>query len=77
MSGSLSPNAKSTDRDKLYGTRLSTVLLVGRDGHILFIERDVWKLNDEGEPIRGSPREEARVFRFSLDIAEQEGAQAI
>ena len=50
----------------MYGTRLSTVLLVRRDGHVLFIERDIWRLDNEGNVVRGDPRE-SRVFRFWLD----------
>ena len=29
---------------EVYATRLSTVLLVRRDGRVLFVERDIWKL---------------------------------
>lgn len=51
-----------------YGTRVSTVVLVGRDGRVLFVERDIWKLQD-GVPIEGDPRED-RVHRFiCLDTA--------
>ncbi|EJC98954.1 uncharacterized protein FOMMEDRAFT_95305, partial [Fomitiporia mediterranea MF3/22] len=66
MSGSLSPDARPADGHNFYGTRLSTVLLVRRDGRVLFIERDVWRLDDEGNAVRGDPRKE-RVFRFRLD----------
>lgn len=49
-----------------YATRLSTVVLIRRDGQVLFIERDVWKLVD-GKMTTGQPSED-RVFRFSLDL---------
>ncbi|KAF8886225.1 NRDE protein-domain-containing protein [Gymnopilus junonius] len=49
-----------------YGTRLSTVLLVKRNGDVLFIERDIWKLVD-GAPARADPSSERR-FEFKLDI---------
>lgn len=65
LSGSLSPNAEPDGKDT-YGTRVSQVLLVRRDGQVLFIERDFWKLDSEGNVIRGDPRE-ARVFRFQVD----------
>ena len=48
-----------------YGTRLSTVILVGRDGRTLFIERDIWTLDDENKVTRGDAKKE-RVFRFHL-----------
>ncbi|ESK85415.1 ser thr-rich protein t10 in dgcr region [Moniliophthora roreri MCA 2997] len=50
-----------------YGTRLSTVLLIRRDGQATFIERDIWKLVD-GKVTKmdvDSPSE--RTFRFTLE----------
>lgn len=49
-----------------YGTRLSTVLLVRRDGAVLFIERDVWKLVD-GKAVKLEPPTERR-FRFNINV---------
>ncbi|KDR83037.1 hypothetical protein GALMADRAFT_238805 [Galerina marginata CBS 339.88] len=49
-----------------YGTRLSTVLLVKKNGDVLFIERDIWELVD-GAPVKVDPTTERR-FRFKLDI---------
>lgn len=49
-----------------YGTTLSTVLLVKRgvEGEVLFIERDVWMLPEEGgKPTKDHGRPD-RVFRF-------------
>ena len=66
LSGSLSPDAEPDGTYSIYGTRVSQVLLVRRDGQVLFIERDYWKLDREGNVIRGDPRE-ARVFRFQID----------
>lgn len=65
MSASLSPDAEPVNRHDLYGTRLSTILLVKRDGSVLFIERDLWKIDAGGEAIRGDIQE-ARSFRFTL-----------
>jgi len=47
-----------------YGTRLSTVILVKRNGDVLFIERDRWKLVD-GKPVL-SDLSSQREFRFKL-----------
>jgi len=48
-----------------YGTRLSTVLFIRRDGQVLFIERDLWR-TDGGKLTKGDPSMQ-RVFRFRLD----------
>ncbi|KAK7681627.1 hypothetical protein QCA50_015361 [Cerrena zonata] len=48
-----------------YGTRLSTVILVGRDGRTLFIERDIWTLDAENKLTRGDAKHQ-RAFRFHL-----------
>ena len=50
-----------------YGTRLSTVVLVRRDGNVLFVERDVWNMNLQGQVIKGVPGDD-RSFRFQLDV---------
>ncbi|OJT09950.1 hypothetical protein TRAPUB_13587 [Trametes pubescens] len=49
-----------------YGTRLSTVILIRRDGTALFIERDVWTRSDDGRVARGDPGHD-RVFRFQIE----------
>lgn len=54
------------EADKVYGTRLSTVILVRRDGSVLFIERDVWKSMD-GQVTKTDPPSE-RVYRFHLEL---------
>ena len=69
MSGSLEPNAKGEDWHEKYGTRLSSVLLVRRDGRVLFVERDIWKFeeaNGEHRVSRGDPRRD-RVFTFKIE----------
>ncbi|KAL1744983.1 NRDE protein-domain-containing protein [Schizophyllum fasciatum] len=48
-----------------YGTRLSTVLLVRKDGEALFVERDIWMLQD-GKAVKADPSSQ-RVHRFTLD----------
>lgn len=51
----------------MYGTRLSTVILVRRDGSALFVERDIWTLNEEGHAVKAD-RTSQRTFRFRLGI---------
>ncbi|PCH39817.1 DUF833-domain-containing protein [Wolfiporia cocos MD-104 SS10] len=51
---------------EFYGTRLSTIILMHRDGNVLFIERDIWMSSSDG----GVPKTDAkseRVFRFCID----------
>ncbi|RDB14538.1 Transport and Golgi organization 2 [Hypsizygus marmoreus] len=47
-----------------YGTRLSTILLIKKNGDALFIERDIWKLVN-GKVVRADPQSQ-RVFRFQV-----------
>ncbi|KAF8626003.1 hypothetical protein AX17_006726 [Amanita inopinata Kibby_2008] len=49
-----------------YGTRLSTVLLIRRDGELHFVERDIWQLVDG--KVSMAPPSSSRVFHFKLDI---------
>lgn len=52
-----------------YATRLSTVILIRRDGSALFIERDIWKLDEAGELTTADfddPSE--RAFRLQVPI---------
>jgi len=51
-------------RPHVYATRLSTVLLIRKDGGVLLIERDAWKLVDEKVTKAEPPSE--RIFRFQL-----------
>ncbi|KAF9015772.1 hypothetical protein BDZ89DRAFT_1118400 [Hymenopellis radicata] len=54
--------------DKAYGTRLSTVILIRRDGSVLFIERDLWKSVDgRVTKLKMDPLSE-RVYRFQLEL---------
>jgi len=50
-----------------YATRLSTVILIRRDGQVVFIERDVWGLDKDGKATRRAPTSE-RVHRFQLQL---------
>lgn len=50
----------------IYGTRLSTVILVRRDGSATFIERDIWKLDSDGKPVKGDSVKGDRVHTFKL-----------
>lgn len=56
---------KSDEKDWMYATRLSTVVLIRKDGSVLFIERDIFQSVD-GQVKRPDPPTQ-RVFRFSLD----------
>ena len=52
-----------------YATRLSTVILIRRDGSALFIERDIWELDEAGELTTADfddPSE--RAFRLQVPI---------
>jgi len=51
-----------------YATRVSTLLLVKRDGAVTFVERLVCKLDEKGQPIRCGTDED-RVTKFNLDIS--------
>lgn len=48
-----------------YGTRLSTVILIRRDGSVVFIERDIWALDGRGGVVRRDFGHD-RVFRFQI-----------
>jgi len=56
----------SASADGYYGTRLSTVLLIRKDGQVFFVERDVWKMVD-GKVTEGSSSSD-RIYRFQIDI---------
>ncbi|KAG7087931.1 hypothetical protein E1B28_011977 [Marasmius oreades] len=73
------PATWGSGRAEYYGTRLSTVLLIRRDGQVTFIERDIWKLvdgkvtrwggnigNSNNKSPTNTPSE--RTFRFQLDL---------
>ncbi|KAG6813017.1 hypothetical protein H0H92_014755 [Tricholoma furcatifolium] len=47
-----------------YGTRLSTILLIKKNGEALFIERDMWRL--EGGQVAKANPESQRIFRFQV-----------
>ena len=52
-----------------YGTRLSTVVLVKRNGEVVLTERDRWELTAQARPILADPSSQ-RVFRFKLESSE-------
>ena len=58
--------SSSTSAAGYYGTRLSTVLLIRKDGQVFFVERDVWKMVD-GKVTKGSSSSD-RIYRFQIDI---------
>jgi hypothetical protein len=53
-----------------YGTRLSTVILVRRDGQVLFVEREPWILSESGELQKQDPAEE-HVFRVHISLQDK------
>jgi len=48
-----------------YGTRLSTVLLIRKNGEAVFIERDIWQLVDD-EVVKANPASQ-RTFNFRVE----------
>ena len=78
MTSSLDPNAHALARPcgpsedtivppqgEVYATRLSTVVLVRRDGSVLFIERDIWTLDGENKVTKADAKKQ-RTFRLRL-----------
>ncbi|KZT23397.1 DUF833-domain-containing protein [Neolentinus lepideus HHB14362 ss-1] len=61
------PTSGSANRaaPEFYGTRLSTVVLIRRNGDVLFIERDIWKVGADGSPCKADPSTQ-RTFRFAI-----------
>ena len=55
------------DPPSLYGTRLSTVILIKRTGQTLFMERDMWQVDGDDQLTKTDPPSE-RVHRFQLPI---------
>ncbi|KAF9644070.1 DUF833-domain-containing protein [Thelephora ganbajun] len=51
-----------------YGTMLSTVILVKRNGEALFVERNIWGHGPDDIPAKSTDRSTDRVFRFKLAI---------
>ncbi|KAG8725407.1 hypothetical protein FRC11_001832 [Ceratobasidium sp. 423] len=62
------PALGSEDRMDYYGTRLTSVLIVRRDGQVIFVERDVWVQKKEaGEPEKSLDTGSRRRFEFQLE----------
>ncbi|KAH9851751.1 DUF833-domain-containing protein [Lenzites betulinus] len=60
------PQSPDAGPANYYGTRLSTVILIRRDGRALFVERDIWTLDDARRAaVQGEPGRD-RVFRFQI-----------
>ncbi|KAH9841689.1 DUF833-domain-containing protein [Rhodofomes roseus] len=58
---------QSSDRKEYYGTRLSTVLLVRKDGGVCLVERDAWMLDPHGDVVEADAKGQ-RVFHFQIDL---------
>jgi len=54
----------SMEAYELCATRVSTVVLIRHDGRVVFIERDIWKL-DGDRAVPGDPADD-RKFEFSI-----------
>ncbi|GAB1520967.1 hypothetical protein RhiTH_004056 [Rhizoctonia solani] len=66
-SADAAPALSSENRKDYYGTRLTSVILVRRDGRATFVERDVWvQQSDIGEPVKCSGSGSQRRFDFDL-----------
>ncbi|KAG8707383.1 hypothetical protein FRC11_007477 [Ceratobasidium sp. 423] len=61
------PALGSEDRTDYYGTRLTSVLLVRRDGRVTFVERDVWVQKETGDPEKSLDSSSQRRFDFQLE----------
>jgi hypothetical protein len=48
---------------------ISTVILIKRNGEVLFVERDIWGPGPDDIPVRSTDRSTDRVFRFKLAIS--------
>ncbi|PVF97677.1 hypothetical protein CPB86DRAFT_785632 [Serendipita vermifera] len=44
-----------------YGTRTASIILVRKDGFVLYRERDVWILDSEGKPQLGDPKNDRQL----------------
>ena len=62
----LNENSTTDGPPNLYGTRLAQVILVRRDGRVMYIERDIWALDGAGAAVRASAKENTRSFIFRL-----------
>ncbi|CEL60425.1 Ser/Thr-rich protein T10 in DGCR region OS=Mus musculus GN=T10 PE=2 SV=1 [Rhizoctonia solani AG-1 IB] len=62
------PALNVENRKDYYGTRLTSIILVHRNGRVTFVERDVWVQKDgAGEPEKCSDTESQRRFDFQLE----------
>ncbi|KAJ4481898.1 NRDE protein-domain-containing protein [Lentinula aciculospora] len=62
----VAPIPITQENTKFYGTRLSTVVLIRRNGQVTFIERDIWK--EVKGKVERMPASLERKFHFKLDI---------
>ncbi|EIW74653.1 DUF833-domain-containing protein [Coniophora puteana RWD-64-598 SS2] len=50
-----------------YGTRLATVILVRRDGRVLFLEKDRWQTGEDGAPRLATSSPRRHEFKLELN----------
>lgn len=59
---------QGTSSSRYYATRLATVILVRRNGVVVFVERDVWFTNDNAERVLGEPGKAKYDRRYTFQI---------
>ncbi|ODO07557.1 hypothetical protein L198_01136 [Cryptococcus wingfieldii CBS 7118] len=58
-------SASSSSQGRWKGTRTATVILVHDNGKVVYVERDIWELGENGDPQKGNGE---RRFEFSGDV---------
>lgn len=59
---------QGTISSRYYATRLATVILVRRNGEVVFVERDVWFTDNNAERELGEPGETKYDRRYTFQI---------
>ncbi|WVQ71268.1 hypothetical protein IAR50_000794 [Cryptococcus sp. DSM 104548] len=63
---SIIPSAiSSSSQGRWKGTRTATVILVKDSGEVIYVERDIWELGEDGEPKKSSGQ---RRYEFCGDV---------
>lgn len=66
----LEEKSKGLNPSRYYATRLATVVLVRNNGEVVFVERDVWFMDDNLEPKLREAEETPcqRKYQFQIKI---------
>ena len=59
--------ALTSQSKEYYGTRLTTIILVRRDGRVTFVERDIWSIGKDGGLV-GMRKDSERRFNFDIKV---------